>query len=125
MLCWQQFEVLFSFDHLFIDENDSCQPYSSLMPSIQKDAFQDEMLHRLEFSLLKPSVVFTETCPIMSRRYAHVFRKNNRKLSLPHFKRTGKQLRDFSFMLKSSPFFVVNLYEVTKYVRGEGGYLVM
>lgn len=35
------------------------------------------------------------------------------------------QLQDFSYFIRVHNSFIVNLNEVTKYVRGEGGYLVM
>jgi two-component system LytT family response regulator len=34
-------------------------------------------------------------------------------------------LQDFSFFVRVHHSYIVNLNEVTKYVRGEGGYLVM
>jgi len=58
--------------------------------------------------------------------YTHFFLKNNRSIIAC---RTLKQVED---MLLAFPFFirvhnshVVNLNEVTRYIRGEGGYLVM
>ena len=36
-----------------------------------------------------------------------------------------EQLQDFSSFIRVHHSYLVNLNEVTKYVRGEGGYLVM
>ncbi len=61
-----------------------------------------------------------------SDNYTHVFRKNKSKVVARRtLKEIEEQLNDFSFMLRVHHSFVVNLNEVTKYVRGEGGYLVM
>lgn len=61
-----------------------------------------------------------------SDNYTHVFRKNKSKIVARRtLKEMEEQLHDFSFMLRVHHSFVVNLNEVTKYVRGEGGYLIM
>ena len=36
-----------------------------------------------------------------------------------------EQLQDFDFFIRVHHSYLVNLNEVTKYIRGEGGYLVM
>ena len=36
-----------------------------------------------------------------------------------------EQLHDFSFFIRVHHSYMVNLNEVTKYIRGEGGYLIM
>ena len=36
-----------------------------------------------------------------------------------------EQLQDFPFFVRVHHSYLVNLNEVTKYIRGEGGYLVM
>jgi two-component system LytT family response regulator len=36
-----------------------------------------------------------------------------------------EQLQDFKFFIRVHHSYMVNLNEVTKYIRGEGGYLVM
>jgi len=36
-----------------------------------------------------------------------------------------EQLQDFSFFIRVHHSYLVNLNEVTKYVRGEGGYLML
>ena len=40
-------------------------------------------------------------------------------------KEVEEQLQDFPFFIRVHHSYIVNLNEVTKYVRGEGGYLVM
>ena len=36
-----------------------------------------------------------------------------------------EQLNDFQFFVRVHHSFIVNIKEVTKYVRGEGGYVIM
>jgi len=58
--------------------------------------------------------------------YTHLFRKNkSRIVARRTLKEMEEQLNDFTFILRVHHSFVVNLNEVIKYVRGEGGYLVM
>jgi two-component system LytT family response regulator len=58
--------------------------------------------------------------------YTHLFQKNKTKIiACRTLKEMEEQLLDFSFFVRVHHSFMVNLNEVTKYVRGEGGYLVM
>ena len=58
--------------------------------------------------------------------YTHLFLKNKQKvIACRTLKEMEEQLQDFSFFLRVHHSYLVNLNEVTKYVRGEGGYLVM
>jgi two-component system LytT family response regulator len=58
--------------------------------------------------------------------YTHLFRKNKSKVVARRtLKEMEEQLNDFSFILRVHHSYLVNLNEVNKYVRGEGGYLVM
>ena len=61
-----------------------------------------------------------------SDNYTHLFRKNKSKVVARRtLKEMEEQLQDFSFFIRVHHSYLVNLNEVTKYVRGEGGYLVM
>jgi two-component system, LytTR family, response regulator len=58
--------------------------------------------------------------------YTHLFLKNKVKIiACRTLKEMEEQLEDFSFFIRVHHSYMVNLNEVTKYIRGEGGYLVM
>lgn len=58
--------------------------------------------------------------------YTHLFLKNKTKIiACRTLKEMEEQLLDFAFFVRVHHSYIVNLNEVTRYVRGEGGYLVM
>lgn len=58
--------------------------------------------------------------------YTHLFLKSKRKLvACRTLKQMEEQLQDFCFFIRVHNSHLINLNEVSKYVRGEGGYLVM
>jgi two-component system LytT family response regulator len=58
--------------------------------------------------------------------YTHLFLKDKKKITACRtLKEMEEQLLDFSSFLRVHHSYLVNLNEVSKYVRGEGGYLVM
>lgn len=58
--------------------------------------------------------------------YTHFFLKNKTKITACRtLKEVEEQLHDFTFFVRVHHSHVVNLNEVTKYIRGEGGYLIM
>ena len=58
--------------------------------------------------------------------YTYLFLKSGKKIiACRTLKEMEEQLQDFSFLVRVHHSYLVNLNEVTKYVRGEGGYLVM
>lgn len=58
--------------------------------------------------------------------YTHLFLKNKTKITACRtLKEMEEQLQDFTHFIRVHHSSLVNLNEVTKYVRGEGGYLVM
>src|SRR5215510_7114930 len=58
--------------------------------------------------------------------YTHLYLKNKTKIiACRTLKEMEEQLQDFSSFLRVHHSYVVNLNEVNKYIRGEGGYLVM
>ena len=58
--------------------------------------------------------------------YTHILQKNKNKIiACRTLKEMEEQIMDFTFSLRVHNSYMVNLNEVTKYVRGEGGYLVM
>ena len=58
--------------------------------------------------------------------YTHLFQKNKNKIiACRTLKEMEEQIQDFTFFVRVHHSYMVNLNEVTKYVRGEGGYLVM
>ncbi|MEJ7680854.1 MAG: LytTR family DNA-binding domain-containing protein [Segetibacter sp.] len=54
-----------------------------------------------------------------------ILRIKNKIVACRTLKEMEEQLQDFDFFVRVHHSFLVNLNEVTKYVRGEGGYLVM
>ncbi len=67
-------------------------------------------------------VIFCEA----SDNYTHLFLKNKSKIiACRTLKEMEEQLQDFPFFVRVHHSYLVNLNEVTKYIRGEGGYLVM
>lgn len=58
--------------------------------------------------------------------YTYLFLKNKKKIiACRTLKEMDEHLQDFNFFIRVHHSYLVNLNEVTKYVRGEGGYLVM
>jgi two-component system LytT family response regulator len=58
--------------------------------------------------------------------YTHFLLKNNKKIiACRILKEIEEQLADFISFIRVHHSYIVNLNEVTKYIRGEGGYLVM
>jgi len=58
--------------------------------------------------------------------YTHLYLKNNSKIvACRTLKEMEEQFQDFDSFVRVHHSYLVNLNEVTKYVRGEGGYLVM
>jgi two-component system, LytTR family, response regulator len=58
--------------------------------------------------------------------YTYLFLKNKAKsVACRTLKEMEEQLQDFPFFVRVHHSYLVNLNEVTKYIRGEGGYLVM
>ncbi len=58
--------------------------------------------------------------------YTHIFLKNKNKIiACRTLKKIEEQIQDYNFFVRVHNSYMVNLNEVTRYVRGEGGYLVM
>ncbi len=58
--------------------------------------------------------------------YTHLHLKNKNKIiACRTLKEVEEQLKDFNFFIRVHHSHIVNLNEVTRYVRGEGGYLVL
>ena len=58
--------------------------------------------------------------------YTHLFLKNKSKITACRtLKEMEEQLQEFPFFIRIHHSHLANLNEVTKYVRGEGGYLVL
>lgn len=58
--------------------------------------------------------------------YTQLFLKNKNKIiACRNLREMEEQLQSFSFFLRVHHSWIVNLNEVIKYVRGEGGYLIM
>lgn len=58
--------------------------------------------------------------------YTYFFLKNNSKIiACRSLKEVESQLQPFAFFLRIHHSFIVNLNEVTRYIRGDGGYVIM
>ena len=58
--------------------------------------------------------------------YTHLYLKNKTKIvACRTLKEMEEQLQDYSSFIRVHHSYIVNLKEVTKYIRGEGVYLVM
>ena len=58
--------------------------------------------------------------------YTYLFLKNNSRIvACRSIKEIEEQLQVFPFFIRVHHSHIVNLNEVTKYVRGEGGYVVL
>ncbi|MFT3681041.1 MAG: LytTR family DNA-binding domain-containing protein [Ferruginibacter sp.] len=58
--------------------------------------------------------------------YTHLFLKNKTKITASRsLKEMEEQLKEFPAFVRVHHSYIVNLNEVIKYIRGEGGYLVM
>jgi two-component system LytT family response regulator len=58
--------------------------------------------------------------------YTHLYLKDKSKITACRsLKEMEEQLQEFSFFIRVHHSYLVNLNEVTKYVRGEGGYLIL
>jgi two-component system LytT family response regulator len=58
--------------------------------------------------------------------YAHIFLKSKRKITACRtLKELEEQLQDFSHFVRVHHSYLININEVSKYIRGEGGYVIM
>jgi len=58
--------------------------------------------------------------------YTHIFLKNkNKVIACRTLKKLEEQIQDYNCFVRVHNSYMVNLNEVVRYVRGEGGYLVM
>lgn len=72
--------------------------------------------------ILAEEIIYCEA----NDNYTHLFLKNKRKLiACRTLKEIEEQLTDFASFIRVHHSYMVNLNEVNKYVRGEGGYLIM
>jgi two-component system LytT family response regulator len=61
-----------------------------------------------------------------SDNYTFLYLKNKSKITACRsLKEMEEQLQDFPFFIRVHHSYIVNLNEVTRYIRGDGGYLVM
>ena len=61
-----------------------------------------------------------------SENYTHLYLKNTQKIiACRTLKEIEEQLKDFNFFMRVHHSHIINLNEVIRYIRGEGGYLVL
>jgi len=105
-------------------------------PSAEQFRMLMDQIHHWDRGFTKIAVPTTEgfelipadqvICCEADDNYSHIYLKNKRKITgCRTLKEMEEQLQDFGFFIKVHHSYLVNLNEVTKYMRGEGGYLVM
>lgn len=104
----------------------SIQQFQMLIAGLQnkKDGFEKIAVPTAEGFELIPAdqVVRCEA----DDNYTHFYLLNKNKITACRtLKEIELQLQDFSFFIRVHHSYLVNLNAITKYVRGEGGYLVM
>ena len=58
--------------------------------------------------------------------YTHLYFKNKNKITACRtLKEFEEQLEDFNFFIRIHHSHIVNINEVTKYIRGEGGFVIL
>jgi two-component system LytT family response regulator len=105
-------------------------------PSAEQFRMLMDQIHHLEKGFTKIAVPTTEgfelipadqvICCEADDNYSHIYLKNKRKITgCRTLKEMEEQLQDFGYFIRVHHSYLVNLNEVTRYIRGEGGYLVM
>lgn len=90
----------------------------------KKNGFQNIAVPTLEGFEMIPAVELVR-CEA-ENNYTHLFLKSGKKITACRtLKEMEEHLKEFSFFLRVHHSYLVNLNEITKYIRGEGGYLVM
>ena len=102
------------------------EQFEMLQPNYQRNvkAFQKLAIPTLEgFELVHiDRIVFLQA----DDNYTHVFLKDKKKVTASRtLKEVEEHLQDFANFVRVHHSFMVNINEVAKYIRGEGGYLVM
>src|SRR5688572_10285834 len=102
------------------------EQFEMLQPNYQRNlkAFQQLAIPTVEgFELVHVDrIVFLQA----DDNYTHVFLKDKKKVTASRtLKEVEEHLQDFANFVRVHHSFMVNINEVTKYLRGEGGYLVM
>ena len=104
----------------------SAEQFSMLMNHIhhKESNFNKIAIPTLEgFELVNlDNVIYCEA----DDNYTHLYTKIKKKVTASRtLKEIEEQLQDFGSFIRVHHSYMVNLNEVTKYIRGEGGYLVM
>ena len=90
----------------------------------KKNGFQNIAVPTLEGFEMIPAVELVR-CEA-ENNYTHLFLKSGKKITACRtLKEMEEHLKEFSFFLRVHHSYLVNLNEIAKYIRGEGGYLVM
>ena len=90
----------------------------------KKNGFQNIAVPTIEGFEMIPAVELVR-CEA-ENNYTHLFLKNGKKITACRtLKEMEEHLKDFTFFLRVHHSYLVNLNEIAKYIRGEGGYLVM
>jgi len=90
----------------------------------KKSGFQNIAVPTLEGFEMIPAVELVR-CEA-ENNYTHLYLKSGKKITACRtLKEMEEHLKDFSFFIRVHHSYMVNLNEIAKYIRGEGGYLVM
>lgn len=107
-----------------------------VLPSTEQFQMLLKQVHQKGSGFQKVAIPTTEGFELISSdhiihceaddNYTHLYLKNKVKITACRtLKEMEEQLEDFSFFIRVHHSYLVNLNEVIKYVRGEGGYLIL
>jgi two-component system LytT family response regulator len=107
-----------------------------ITPSVEQLNMLLNQIHHIENNFNKVAVPTAEGFELIptdqlvrceaDNTYTHLYLKNKTKIiACRTLKEIEEQLQDFSSFIRVHHSYLVNLNDVTKYIRGEGGYLVM
>jgi two-component system LytT family response regulator len=107
-----------------------------LAPSAEQLSMLLNQIHHLDNNFTKVAVPTAEGFELIpteqlvrceaNNTYTHLYLKNKTKIiACRTLKEIEEQLQEFSSFIRVHHSYLVNLNDVTKYIRGDGGYLVM
>ena len=107
-----------------------------ILPSTEQIGMLMSQIHHKENNFTKVAVPTADGFELIpadqlvrceaDNNYTHIYLKNKTKITACRtLKEIEEQLQDFSSFIRVHHSYLVNLNDVTRYIRGEGGYLVM
>jgi two-component system LytT family response regulator len=105
---------------------------TAVYPAVWGMGYMQQKVHRFH-NIAIPTIEGFELVPAAEiewceaeDNYTHLHLKDGRKITACRtLREVEEQLKDYSFFLRVHHSYMVNLNEIARYIRGEGGYLVM